>query len=148
MTYRVTAYASWTDRDAGLPSHDATHPTRGAAMLERDALPYPIVDVLAEPRTCYPFGHTLPANAPDEPFPPCPACDRVTAQLATERRQGMTYVTDRCGQIGAMMRAPRAGVEPIVAFWSDPDGPMYQIGRRPTRAAAIAAIAACHECVD
>ncbi len=66
--YTVRAYASWSDVDRGRIAHDTRHDGPGArerAMAERDALPYPIVDVvrhddtggrvIAERRTPHPL---------------------------------------------------------------------------------------------
>lgn len=46
--YRVTAYASWELKDAGIKAHDETYPTAGEAEAVREDLPYPIVDVIRE----------------------------------------------------------------------------------------------------
>ena len=100
-------------------------------------------------RTCTDFGHPLPGEyLPWDDSPPCQRCAAIVAALATERRDGMTYVSDRCGQIGAVLVSRRAGVAPFAAMYSDPNGPLYNIGRRATRALALAAVAASHDCDD
>ena len=61
--YTVRAYASWSDVDRGRIAHGSRHDGPGArerAMALREALPYPIVDVIRHDVTTYRFTHTVP----------------------------------------------------------------------------------------
>ena len=66
--YTVRAYASWADVDRGRIAHDSRHDGPGArerALALREALPYPIVDVIRHDDTTYRFTRTVPPY-PDE----------------------------------------------------------------------------------
>jgi hypothetical protein len=138
----------------------STHGLTKYVALEEGAPPMPELDYWtdgqmtgglrvtggAPERYCDAFGHLLGRFNYWDDLPPCRACRRITQQLVTERRDGMTYVSDRCGQIGAVLVSRRAGVAPFAAMWSEPNGPLFNIGRRATRALAMAAVAASHDC--
>lgn len=45
-TYTVKAWTGWYAVEHGEPAHRSTHDNREDAMALRDALPFPIVDVI------------------------------------------------------------------------------------------------------
>ena len=74
--YTVRAYASWADVDRGRIAHGSRHDGPGArerAMALRDALPYPIVDVIRhDPALDGRGGGRVIADRVDTPHPAYP----------------------------------------------------------------------------
>lgn len=74
--YRLTAYASHADREAGRVDVDVLYTGRDAAMRARDGLEHPIADVVAEPVPSGPFAAVQYAEPAGPMAPaavmPCP----------------------------------------------------------------------------
>lgn len=101
-----------------------------------------------QPRLCDAFGHPLGDFFPWDDLPECAGCAVIVARHGQLRKDGMTYLVCHGHTVGAIQSLPARDLNRWYCWFSEPGGPLFTIGRRPTRPLALATVAASHDCTE